>query len=52
MADERASIREEVALLDQFVALGLTVGLGVVVVEEVEQQLDVTFQHAQVDWME
>jgi len=49
VADERASISEDVSLLDQFVALGLTRLFGVAVVEEVEQQLDVTLQHAKVD---
>jgi len=50
VTDERASKIEYVALLDQFVALGLTRHFCVIVIDKVEQELNVTFQHRQVDW--
>ena len=50
MTDEWASVVEVVALLDQFVALGLTRLFGVIVVDKVKQELNVTLQHVQVDW--
>jgi len=50
VAYERATVVKEVPLLDQFVALGLTRHFRVCVVDKVKQELDVTFQHRQVDW--
>ena len=50
MTDEWASVVEVVALLDQFVALGLTRLFGVIVVDKIKQELNVTLQHVQVDW--
>jgi len=50
VAYERTSVVKEVALLDQFVALGLTRHFRVCVVDKVKQELNVTFQNRQVDW--
>ena len=50
VTDEWTSEIKDVSLLDQFVALGLTRHFRVIVVDKVKQELDVTFQHSQVDW--